>query len=99
MRRLNLQHEVAAGSRHPVDAAEEAPRGRPESAFTIAVIDAAVTGAHEQARLLEPLHRAAQVGTVDSQDQEPVTLRLVRLPFVPALVANIDAGVSHHAVP
>ena len=78
---------------------EEAARRRAGGAFAVGVVDAAVTGAHEQARLGEPLHRAAQVGAVDGEDQKLVPLRLVRLVLVPTLVADVDPGMSHHAVP
>ena len=99
VRRLDLQLEDPASSLHPVDAAEEPARRRAGGAFAVGVIDAAVAGAHEQARLGEPLDRAAEVGAVDGQDQERVRLRLVGLLLVAALVADEDAGMGHHAVP
>src|SRR5262245_3755348 len=99
VRRLELQLEAAAGARHPVDAVIEAARRRAGGALAVGVVDAAVAGAHEQPRLLEPLHRAAQVGAVYGKDQELVRLPLVGLLLVAALVPDEDAGVSHHAVP
>src|SRR5262249_4893300 len=59
----------------------------------------AVARTHKQPRLLEPLHRAAQMGAVNGQDQELMGFRLVGLALVAPLVADEDAGVSHHAVP
>src|SRR5947209_644623 len=99
VRRLDLEYVEPADARDAVDAAEEAARRRAGGALAVGVVDAAVARAHEQAGLLEPLHRAAQVGAVDGQDQELVGLRLVGLLLVAALVAHEDAGMSHHAVP
>src|SRR3954452_16868980 len=62
--RPDLQLEDPAASLHPVDAAVEPARRRAGGAFAVGVVDAAVAGAHEQPRLREPLHRAAQVGAV-----------------------------------
>src|SRR5712691_3950243 len=95
---------------HAVDTAVEAARRRTRGALAGGVVDAAVTRAHEQPRLLEPRNRTAQVGAVDGEDQELVPLRLVRLrPLwrglrprhngVLALVTDVDAGTSHHPVP
>src|SRR5262245_16156169 len=99
MRRLDLQVPCAALSPYPVDAAVEAGRGRAGSALAGFVIDAPGAGPHDQAGLLEPLRRTAQVGAVDGEDQEPVTLRLVLLLRVPALVPDISSRASHHTVP
>ena len=98
VRRLDLQLRPRR-SRHPVDAVEQAARRRAGGAFAVGVVDAAVTGAHEQPRLREPRDRAAEVGAVDGEDQERVCLRLVGLPLVAALVAHEDAGMGHQAVP
>src|SRR5262249_50563486 len=54
VRRPDLELEGLAGALHAIDATEEAARRRTGGAFTVGVIDAAVTGAHEQPRLREP---------------------------------------------
>src|SRR5437867_7367826 len=54
---------------------EKATRRRPRGARAIFVVDPAVTRAHEQTRLREPAHWAAEVRAVDREDLEPVTLR------------------------
>src|SRR5262245_59564292 len=99
MRRLDLQHIQAPNSGHAIDTMVEAARRWAGGVFAVGVIDAPVTWAHEEAGLGEPLHWAAQVGAIDSEDQELVAFRGVRLLLVSALVAHIDSGVSHHAVP
>src|SRR5262245_33851841 len=43
------------------DVVEQAARRRPGGALAAGVVDAAVTGAHEQPRLREPGHRTSQV--------------------------------------
>src|SRR5256885_11708054 len=53
---------------------EKAPRRRPRGARAIFVVDPAVARAHEQTRLREPAHWAAEVRAVDREDLEPVTL-------------------------
>ena len=58
-----------------------------------------MTGTEEQPRLREPLHRAAQVGAIDGEDQELMTLRLVRRVLVLALIADIDPSARDNARP
>src|SRR5262249_52664645 len=99
VRRLDLQLLDAANAPHAVDTMIEAARRRAGGALAVGVVDAAVARAHEQARLLEPGHRTAQVGAVDGEDQELVPLRLVRFLWVRALVADVHAGVRHHPIP
>ena len=86
MRRLNFQPAVA----HPPDAVEQAARRRPRGTLAVGVIDAAMTGAHEQARLREPRDRAAQVGAIDGEDQELV---------LPLLVLALDCGRRRRCAP
>ena len=62
--------------------------------LAVGVVDAAVAGAHEQARLRKPRDRAAQVGAVDREHQE-----LIFVLVVLALVADVDAGERGDAVP
>src|SRR5262245_17412069 len=53
---------------------EEATRWRPGGTRAIFVVHAAVTWAHEETRLCEPAHGAAEMRAVDREDLEPVTL-------------------------
>src|SRR5215469_5902524 len=49
---------------HAPDAREQPARGRPGRALAVGVIRTPMAGAHEQARLREPLDRATEVRTV-----------------------------------
>ena len=49
---------------------EEAARRRAGGARAVRVVGAAVAGAHEEPRLREPAHRAAEVRAVDGEDLE-----------------------------
>src|SRR5215470_10882731 len=49
---------------------EEPARRRPRGARAVLVVDAAVTGAHEELGLREPAHGAAQMRAVDGEDLE-----------------------------
>ena len=53
---------------HAIDARVEAARRRARGVFAVGVVDAAVTGAHEQAGLGEPLYRAPEVSAVGGED-------------------------------
>src|SRR5262245_36678761 len=55
VRRLDLQHVEATNSRDAIDAGIETARRWAGGVVPIGVVDAAVTGAHEQAGLGEPL--------------------------------------------
>ena len=79
---------------HAPIAVEHAARRRAGGAVAVGVVNAAVAGAHEQARLREPGDGAAQVGAVDRQDEELIRA-LAALPFV----ADEDAGERGDAVP
>src|SRR5262249_56477976 len=58
----------------PVLVLEQAARRRAGGAGAILVVRPAVTRAHEQARLGEPPHRAAEVRAVDREDLELLAL-------------------------
>src|SRR5262245_22938664 len=90
MGRLDLEPAPA----HARGTAEEAAGRRARGALSIGVVDAAVTGAHEQAGLREPGHRAAKMSAVHGEDQE------LRLPmFVHTQVADVDSRECGHPVP
>src|SRR5262245_49703352 len=55
---------------HLVLVLEQAARRRPRRMGAVLVVHAAVARAHEQARLREPAHRAAEVRAVDREDLE-----------------------------
>ena len=78
MRCLDLQFAVA---RSRADALEQAARRRAGGAFAVLVIDAAVAGAHEQARLREPLTGQPRWAQLTAKTRN-CGLRLVGLPLV-----------------
>src|SRR5215467_2683843 len=53
---------------------EEPARRRSGGARAVLVVDAAVTGAHEELGLREPAHGTAKVGTVDREDLEALAV-------------------------
>src|ERR1700733_3591998 len=90
MGRLDLQFPVF----DPPDALEQTARWGSRRAFAILVVDPAVAGTHEQARLRKPRHGAAQVRAIHRENQELVLLRLVF-----AQVADVDTHLGRHSVP
>src|SRR5260221_2894462 len=53
---------------------EKPARRRTGGTCAVFVISATVAWTQEEARLLEPAHRAAQVGAIDGEDLEPATV-------------------------
>src|SRR5262249_26480802 len=53
---------------------EQSARRRARGARAVLVVRAAVAGAHEQARLLEPAHRASEMRAIHREDLIPVTV-------------------------
>src|SRR5262249_12722194 len=99
VRGLDLQMIDTANLGHPVDTVVQALRRWAGGAFTVGVVNAAMARAQEQARLLEPRHGTAQVRAVDSQNQELVSLGLVRFLLVLTLIAHEDARAGNDPIP
>src|SRR5205807_1661428 len=78
----------------PPGTREQAPRRGPRGPLAVGVVDAPVARAHEQARLREPFDRAAEMGAIHGEDQEPV-----RSAVAGRLAPDVYAGVRDHAVP
>src|SRR5262245_54728581 len=91
---IELWAGVAIFLLHLPDAGVEALRRRAAGVLAIFVVHAAVAGAHEQARLGKPFDRAAQMRAIVGKD-----LELIAEFVVAAEVADVDAGLSRHAVP
>src|SRR5207253_1845111 len=89
---LNRNHTVL----HLVRILEQPAFRRARSARTVAIVRSAVAGAHEQAGLRKPTHRAAQVRAIDGKNLE---LFAFDAPHPARCFRSLAVGRRHVGIP